>query len=275
MAKIVLLSKVRGSFYPCGFRASHDALDERDAFLAHSPRWYRNFSRGSAFLLCAVVSFALASCSQRRAPRALTPKLGTRAKGIASWYGDPYHGRATASGEIYNMELGTAAHRRYAFGTWVRVDNLDNGQHTDVRINDRGPFVRSRIIDLSRASARQIGMLGPGIARVRLTVIAPPPMTSQAPPSPSTQRAATVTPAAAPRGSRWDVQVAAYRSQEVARQQVSELIAAGQRAEILPKGSLWRVIVLSSDGSEKQAHHLLDMLAPAWSGAFVVRQDTQ
>ena len=110
----------------------------------------------------------------RKPVRGIVPPIGTRQTGIASWYGHPYHGRATASGEIYDMEGGTAAHKRFAFGTWVRVDNLDNGKRTEVRINDRGPFVHRRIIDLSRASARDIGMLGPGTARVRLTVIAAP-----------------------------------------------------------------------------------------------------
>src|SRR6185295_9849894 len=98
--------------------------------------------------------------------------------GIATWYGVPYHGRRTASGEVYDMEAMTAAHRTLAFGTWLRVDNLDNGKHTEVRVSDRGPFVKDRIIDLSRASARAIGMLGPGSARVKLTVVRAPANTS-------------------------------------------------------------------------------------------------
>ncbi len=72
------------------------------------------------------------------------------------------------------MERDTAAHRSFSFGTWVRVKNLDNGKQTEVRINDRGPFKRGRIIDLSRSAARQIDMLGPGTAKVRLTVIGAP-----------------------------------------------------------------------------------------------------
>lgn len=91
--------------------------------------------------------------------------------GMASWYGPGFHGNHTASGEVYDMEAMTAAHRRLPFGTVVRVDNLDNGRSTEVRINDRGPFVDDRVIDLSRAAARAIGMLGPGTARVRLSVV--------------------------------------------------------------------------------------------------------
>ena len=99
--------------------------------------------------------------------------------GLASWYGHPYHGRSSASGEIYDMEQFTAAHRTLPFGTLVRVVNLDNEKSVEVRINDRGPFVDDRVIDLSHAAAQAIGMIGPGTARVRVEVIqapaAPPP----------------------------------------------------------------------------------------------------
>jgi len=90
-------------------------------------------------------------------------------EGIASWYGHPYHGRRAASGEIYNMYAMTAAHRTLPFGTEVRVHDLENGRDVDVRINDRGPFVEGRIIDLSYAAAQAMGM--PGIARVRLEIM--------------------------------------------------------------------------------------------------------
>lgn len=101
-------------------------------------------------------------------------KLGYTERGLASWYGHPYHGRATASGEVYDMEKLTAAHKRLPFGVTARVLNPANGRSVDVRINDRGPFVKGRIIDLSRAAARQIELLGPGVAKVRIQVIAAP-----------------------------------------------------------------------------------------------------
>ena len=88
--------------------------------------------------------------------------------GKASWYGKPVHGRLTASGERYDMHAPTAAHKSLAFGTRVRVTNLDNGKHTVVRINDRGPFVKGRIIDLSYGAAKQIQMLQSGVVRVKL-----------------------------------------------------------------------------------------------------------
>jgi rare lipoprotein A len=94
--------------------------------------------------------------------------------GIASWYGHPYHGQPAASGEIYDMERLTAAHRTLPFETRVRVENLENGRSIDLRINDRGPFVNDRIIDISHAAARALGMLGTGTARVRVQVLSMP-----------------------------------------------------------------------------------------------------
>jgi rare lipoprotein A len=93
--------------------------------------------------------------------------------GLASWYGHPYHGRPTANGEIYNMYALTAAHRTLPFGTQVRVHDLDNGRDVVVRINDRGPFVEGRIIDLSYAAAKALEMVGPGLATVSLEILNP------------------------------------------------------------------------------------------------------
>jgi rare lipoprotein A len=104
-----------------------------------------------------------------RNPSAPAAPIVQGEEGIASWYGHPYHGRHSASGEIYNMYAMTAAHRTLPFGTQVRVHDLQNGRDVDVRINDRGPFVEGRIIDLSYAAAQAMGMNG--IARVRLEIL--------------------------------------------------------------------------------------------------------
>jgi len=92
-------------------------------------------------------------------------------EGLASWYGPEFHGRLTSSREIFDMHDMTAAHPTLPFGTYVMVTNLNNGQSTIVRINDRGPFVPGRIIDLSYAAARVLGAIGPGVIPVRLEVI--------------------------------------------------------------------------------------------------------
>jgi hypothetical protein len=89
----------------------------------------------------------------------------------ASWYGWDFHGRQTANGEVYNMYDRTAAHRTLPFGTMVRVTNLRNGLNTVVRINDRGPFVAGRDIDLSYGTARHLGMLDTGVERVRMEIL--------------------------------------------------------------------------------------------------------
>jgi rare lipoprotein A len=91
--------------------------------------------------------------------------------GVASWYGQPHHGNPTASGETFDQEAATGAHRTLPFGTRIRVENLDNGRSATLTINDRGPFVKDRIVDVSRRIARELGMLGPGTARVRIMVL--------------------------------------------------------------------------------------------------------
>ncbi len=102
-------------------------------------------------------------------PRALLPHPE---EGIASWYGEAFHGLETANGETYNMHLMTAAHRRFPIGSLVRVVNLHNQKAVLVRINDRGPWCCSAIIDLSREAARKLDMEHQGRARVRLEPLA-------------------------------------------------------------------------------------------------------
>jgi len=101
----------------------------------------------------------------------LRPIINGVQTGIASWYGGEFHGRRTSNGEVYNMHELTAAHRALPFGTVVEITNLKNGRSVTVRINDRGPFVGNRIIDLSYAAARMLDMVGPGTIPVRLEVV--------------------------------------------------------------------------------------------------------
>jgi rare lipoprotein A len=118
---------------------------------------------------------AAAGCGQHRPPVGWAPPEGTAAVGVASWYGPGFHGRKTASGERFDQEALTAAHRLWAFGTRVKVTLLSNGRSVVVTINDRMPR-KDRVIDLSKGAARKIGLIGPGIGRVRLEVVeeAPP-----------------------------------------------------------------------------------------------------
>jgi rare lipoprotein A len=96
---------------------------------------------------------------------------GFRQEGIASWYGPDFHGKRTSSGETYDMHGLTAAHKTLPLGTLVRVRHLQNQRTVDLRINDRGPFVGNRVIDLSYAAARQLGVVGPGTAPVEVIAI--------------------------------------------------------------------------------------------------------
>lgn len=127
---------------------------------------------------------ALAACAEQALPppqiAALPPPTEEPAKdqpffaqtGVASWYGGFHHGRKTANGERFNMHGMTAAHRSVKLGTVLRVTNLENGRTTTVRINDRGPYVNGRVIDLSAAAAQDLGMKKDGLARVRIEAFA-------------------------------------------------------------------------------------------------------
>jgi rare lipoprotein A len=123
------------------------------------------FSIGLCALLCVPL---LASCAA--SPSRGTTRGGGAASesGVASYYAHKYHGRTTASGEQFDMNDMTAAHKTLPFGTRVRVTNVSNGKSVTVRINDRGPFVKGRVIDLSLAAAKKLDMVNAGLAQVRI-----------------------------------------------------------------------------------------------------------
>lgn len=118
-----------------------------------------------ALFALAMIAIFIAACAPYQARK---KTFHYHATGDASWYGPGFHGRRTASGERYNQKALTAAHRTLPIGSSVMVTNIDNGKSVIVRINDRGPFIRGRIIDLSRAAAEHIGMRRAGTARVEL-----------------------------------------------------------------------------------------------------------
>jgi peptidoglycan lytic transglycosylase len=150
--------------------------------------------RGAPWLL-PMALVALGACARSIAVAPPAPRAGETARpaarpgdeqlGLASWYGVPYHGRRTASGEIYDMHDLTAAHRTLPFGTRVLTVNRATDGSVEVRINDRGPFVEGRIIDLSHAAAHAIGGIGPGVIPVIVRVISVPDAAAAIRPHPS------------------------------------------------------------------------------------------
>jgi rare lipoprotein A len=131
----------------------------------------------SAFVSATMMALALVAAgggvSVAEARGATPAGQGRAIKTYASWYGEPHHGRPTASGEEYDMWKMTAAHRTLPFGTEVTVTNLRNGRRVTVRVNDRGPMIPGRGIDLSYAAARALGAVRPGVIPVRVTVRPP------------------------------------------------------------------------------------------------------
>ena len=127
-------------------------------------------SRSNQAFFCTLTLVLLGACSW--VPKGQVQfDVGIKDRGVASWYGEQFHGRQAANGEIFDMEALTAAHRTMPLGSIVRVVNLANGKHIHVRITDRGPYVNGRILDLSRAAAVQLGMDHEGIAHVQIEIV--------------------------------------------------------------------------------------------------------
>ncbi len=170
-------------------------------------------------------------------------KVNDTMRGISSWYGPNFHGKYTSSGEVYNMYDKTAAHKTWPMNTMVLVENLDNGKSVVVRINDRGPFVRGRVIDCSYRAGKAIGLHKSGIARVKLTVLGfagkiyKPK--SKASPPPKVKL------------TNFGVQIGAFKSYEGAKKQKMKfLYKIGSKNRIVIKkfdevdGTLFRVWIL-------------------------------
>jgi len=197
------------------------------------------------------------------------PQGGSTESGVASWYGYPYHGRFSASGEVYDMDDLTAAHPTLPFNTLVRVVNLANDKSIRVRITDRGPFKDGRIIDLSRAAARSIGLIQNGTAQVRLEVIgafdAGLPVLAAAAPPPNSP----VT---------FAVQTGAFRNPGNAERCFGLMKSRYHSARLVPPdedSGIWRVLV-GSETAREGADALSARIRhdSSENNAFVVRLDS-
>ena len=218
---------------------------------------FRGMALGSLIAGLLLITGCAASLAP---PPARTPPGGFRPesfeqRGVASWYGPKFHGRKTANGEVYNMYDLTAAHRYVPFGTELAVTNLNNGRRVIVRINDRGPFIKNRVIDLSYKAAKKLDMIGTGTAPVRLRVHA------AAPPS----RAGRST---------FYIQTGSFRKLDNAETMHSRLIERGYAGTRLMKVELggrsyWRVQAgtFKSLESARQALEALQSDIPA---SFIV-----
>ena len=176
--------------------------------------------------------------------------------GIASWYGAPYHNRRASNGEVYDMHAMTAAHRTLPLGTVVRVTDLKTESSAIVRITDRGPFIEGRIIDLSQAAAKQIGMIQRGTAEVRVDVLQ--------------------TPSSAESGGRWAVQIGGFEEEQAARDLAAHISRRYRSANVLtfnsPVGDWW-VRVRVKDDLRTRAEEVMHDTTTSEGAVFLVRLD--
>jgi rare lipoprotein A len=202
--------------------------------------------------------------------------------GIASWYGDGdgFHGKRAANGEIYDMDKLTAAHKTLPFHTLVEVENVDNGKKVTVRINDRGPFIEGRIIDLSREGAKRIGIYGQGTAPVRLRVVRMPGGGKNVRPvQPSTSESSTEATDTSPpvtvtmqpiSPGTYYLQVGAFGSMKNAKRLLRNIkrILPGAPFKIESKDGLYKIL---SDGltSREDAEKLKDRLEQSGIDSFI------
>lgn len=214
----------------------------------------------SALRLVVLVALAApAACASRATPAPrpvaqIPPAPGWTEEGLASWYGgkDGFEGKPTASGEIYDSSLLTAAHRELPLGTVVEVTNLDNDKSVRVRINDRGPFVIGRVIDLSRAAAREIGLLGPGVGPVRISVVIPGPV----------QEVVSLT-------GRWAVQVGSFADLARAERHAERVRGTGRAVFLEPFRGLSRVKVGPFDSRAAAEEELAALEDEGYEGIVV------
>lgn len=200
--------------------------------------------------------------------------------GTASWYGQQFHNRKTASGELFDMALTSAAHKTLPLPSIVEVTNLDNGRKAMVRVNDRGPFVEGRIIDLSRAGAEALGFASKGMARVRVRYVGPAPPRDQD----RTLRQARGNDNPPPRSpgpgrggeggeGPWIIQAGSFSSRDNARKAVKSLAEIGRARikQVSGKGQTWFRVLVPSGTDLHRAERIRQAVAAAgFPGATLI-----
>lgn len=210
-------------------------------FLPCPPRFVL-FGVSLAFLL-------FSGCASERYAR---PSQGTTQRGMASWYGADFHGKPTASGEIYDMHQLSAAHKELPLHTVIDVKNLDNGRTLRVQVNDRGPYIRGRILDLSYGAARKLGMVEVGLARVEIRVVKVG--AGRAGPS---------------RLTRFTVQLGAFREIENAREMHAKVTSSFPEVEIQNQDE-WHRVRIGLFTSRSEASDLVrELKRQGFDGAVV------
>lgn len=191
-----------------------------------------------------------------------------RQKGKASWYGKKFHGRQTSSGEIYDMHAMTAAHKTLPLGTQVRVHNLVNGKSVEVRINDRGPFVRGRIIDLSFLAAKKLDVVGPGTAPVEIVALGRSDTDSDS-------NTSDYVPVDYYKGN-FTFQIGAFGDQNNAQRLKKKLEKKYMNVHIVPyddgKRIMYRVRVGRASSLEQAEKYESILIQQGYNGAFIVAE---
>ncbi len=215
------------------------------------------------FALLAMAAALAAAAPHYAAAQGANPSAGLGGasgqdieSGLASWYGRPFHGRLTASGEVYDMEAMTAAHKTLPFGTELRVLCLETGASVVVRINDRGPFVAGRIIDLSAAAARQLGLEKRGVTRVSLSLVS---SAAARPPNPAS--------------GRLRVQLASFSAEASASTLAAELQSQGLQAAVEKTGAGFFRVILPALDAVDAAGQLQKAKALGFKDAFIKKGD--
>ncbi len=251
----------------------------------------RHFPVMCKFLVfCGLTAFLLYGCTTATPPptppghpkpykigknwyKPLPHARGFSQRGMASWYGRKFHGRKTANGEIYNMYAMTAAHKTLPFGTYLAVRNLKNNRKIDVRINDRGPFARGRILDLSYTAAKKLGIVGPGTAKVEIVALG----TIAQPKLPGSTGRSYI------QGNYYQgnftVQIGAFSELENAQKLKQKLGRSYKKAYIIicydGHGALYRVRVGRFSTLEQANKHEEFMIQNGFKDAFAIADDNE